>query len=169
VRLNEKTGGRPALAFDGRGAHLAMPASPEMAVKAADSFTLSAWAYLADVPQGSWIGVITKSREAKPWYGIWIEPEGRWAFGGGANLTGCGAIEGWQHVCAVQEGGKGRKLYVNGHLVASGATADGDGKGDLWLGGAASTKEYFSGSLGEIRFYRRALDAAEVSFLASNP
>ena len=113
--------------------------------------------------------MVTKSRDAKPWYGIWIEAEGRWVFGGPSNLTGCGAIEGWQHVCAVQEGGKARKLYVNGHLVASGGAVDGDGGGDLWIGGAATTKEYLGGSIGELRLYRRALDAGEVSFLASNP
>ena len=79
------------------------------------------------------------------------------------------AVEGWQHVCAVQEGGKGRKLYLNGHQVASGASADGSGGGALWLGGAATTKEFFSGSLGELRIYRRALEAGEVSFLAQNP
>jgi putative membrane-bound dehydrogenase-like protein len=165
-KLNEKAGGRAAVWFDGKSNHLAMPSTPETSFKAADSFTLSAWVHLTDVPQGSWRGIVTKSRSAAPWYGLWIEPEGRWAFGGGSNVTGCAAIEGWQHVCAVQEGGKARKLYVNGHLVGSGAAADGDGSGDLWIGGAAATKEYLGGSIGEVRLYRRALDASEVSFLA---
>ena len=168
-KLSEKTSGRAAIGFDGKSQHLVMPSSPETRFKASDGFTLSAWVHLSDVPQGSWRGILTKSRSAAPWYGLWIEPEGRWAFGGGSNVTGCGALEGWQHVCAVQEGGKGRKLYVNGHLVGSGPAADGDGGGDFWSGGGATTKEFVSGSLGEIRLYRRALDAAEVSFLADHP
>ncbi|HXX94959.1 MAG TPA: PVC-type heme-binding CxxCH protein [Planctomycetota bacterium] len=168
-RRSEQPDGRPAIKFDGKSQHLVMPSKPETTFSAGDSFTISAWVYLADVPQGGWRGVVTKSRSAGPWYGLWIEPEGRWAFGGGSNVTGCGAIEGWQHVCAVQAGGQGRKLYVNGHLVGSGAAADGNGGGDLWIGGAATTKEFLAGLLGEIRLYRRALDASEVSFLSGSP
>ncbi|HVE41358.1 MAG TPA: LamG domain-containing protein, partial [Planctomycetota bacterium] len=76
---------------------------------------------------------------------------------------------GWQHVCAVQEGGASRKLYVNGGLCASGTAEDGSGTGDLWLGGAKSTREYLNGQIGEVRIYRRALDASEVVYLAGNP
>lgn len=112
---------------------------------------------------------MTKSRDAKPWYGLWIEGEGRWVFGGGRNLTGSAAVTGWQHVCAVQEGGSSRKLYLNGGLSASGAADDGSGTGDLWIGGAKSTREFLNGSIGEVRIYRRALDASEVAHLAQNP
>ncbi len=168
-KLNEKTAGRAAVWFDGRSDYLAMPGTPEIAFKAADSFTLSAWVHLTDIPEDGWKGVVTKSREAAPWYGLWIAAEGRWSFGGPTNLMGPRAIEGWQHVCAVQEGGKGRALYLNGHRVATGAAADGSGAGALRLGGAATTQEYFGGSLGEIRIYRRALDAGEVTFLSQNP
>jgi hypothetical protein len=47
-----------------------------------DSFTISAWVHLKEVPQDGWKGVVTKSRDAKPWYGLWIDGEGRWVFGG---------------------------------------------------------------------------------------
>ena len=98
-----------------------------------------------------------------------LTASGKWVFGGGSNLTGCPAIEGWQHVCAVQEGGGARKLYVNGALTGKGVAEDGSGSGDLWIGGAKSVPENLEGVVGEIRIYRRALDASEVSFLVQNP
>ena len=89
-------------------------------------------------------------------------------FGGTRNLTGAGAILGWQHVLAVQESGK-RKLYVNGGLCATGAADDGSGSGDLWIGGAKSTREFLEVVIGDARIYRRALDASEAAYLAQNP
>jgi hypothetical protein len=137
--------------------------------KLSDSFTLSAWINLTEVPHDGWKGLLTHSRDAKPWYGIWVEGEGKWCFGGSKNLTGSAAVTGWQHVCAVQEGGASRKLYVNGALTASGAADDGTGTGDLWIGGAKGVKENLDGVVGEIRIYRRALEAGEVVYLAQNP
>ena len=120
------------------------------------------------MPTVGWKGIVTKSRDQKPWYGLWLEGEGRWVFGGGKNLMGSQAVGGWQHVCAVQDGG-GRKLYLNGGLSASGAADDGSGPGDLWIGGAKTTREFAECSVNEVRIYRRALDASEVANLASNP
>jgi putative membrane-bound dehydrogenase-like protein len=137
--------------------------------KLSDSFTLSAWVHLGEVPHDGWKGLLTHSRDAKPWYGIWVEGEGKWCFGGSKNLVGSAAVTGWQHVCAVQEGGASRKLYVNGALTASGAADDGSGTGDLWIGGAKGVKENLDGVVGEIRIYRRALEPGEVVYLAQNP
>jgi len=137
--------------------------------KLSDSFTLSVWVHLSEVPHDGWKGALTHSRDAKPWYGIWVEGDGHWCFGGPKNILGAAAATGWQHVCAVQEGGGARKLYVNGALTGTGAADDGTGTGDLWIGGAKSTKENLDGAIGEVRIYRRALDASEVAHLAQNP
>jgi putative membrane-bound dehydrogenase-like protein len=160
--------GRAGLRFDGIDDVLVVPHAPDLAFKSADSFTISAWVHFADPPRDGWRGVVTKSRDARPWYGIWVQDDGRWVFGGGRNLAGAGALPGWQHVCAVQEAGT-RKLYLNGGLCATGQADDGSGTGDLWIGGAKSTHEFVSATLGEIRLYRRALDASEVAHLAQNP
>ncbi len=168
-RLHDKLAGRAALGFDGNNDHLELPSSADLTFKSSDDFTLSAWVHLSEIPSGKWVGVLTKSRDASPWYGLWLEAQGRWVFGGsGQNLVGPTALEGWQHVCAVQEGGK-RSLYVNGHLTGTGAASEGTGSGALWIGGAAATKEFLGGGIGEIRIYRRALNAAAVSCLAANP
>ena len=160
--------GRSGLPFDGHEDHLVFPHAADLSFKSSDSFTISAWVHLKEVPQDGWKGVVTKSRDAKPWYGLWIEGEGRWCFGGGRNLTGAGAVTGWQHVCAVQDAGK-RKLYLNGALCGTGAADDGSGAGDLWIGGAKSTREFLDGVIGDVRIYRRGLDASEVACLAQNP
>jgi putative membrane-bound dehydrogenase-like protein len=164
-----KVAGRACVRFNGKDDHLVVTPSADLSFRAGDSFSISAWVHLSSVPQDGWRGVITKSRDAQPWYGIWIDGEGRWAFGGPKNLFGCPAVPGWQHLLAVQEVGKGRKLYVNGQLAGTGPSLDASGPGDLWLGGAKTTGEYFAGSLGEVRIYRRALDASEAAYLALNP
>jgi putative membrane-bound dehydrogenase-like protein len=137
--------------------------------KLSDNFTLSIWVHLTEVPHDGWKGALTHSRDAKPWYGLWIEGEGKWCFGGPKNITGASAVTGWQHVCGVQEAGGSRKIYVNGALAGSGAAEDATGTGDLWIGGAKGVKENLDGVLGEVRIYRRALDASEVLHLAQHP
>jgi len=143
--------------------------TPDYVFKLSDSFTLSAWIHLNEVPHDGWKGLLTHSRDAKPWYGLWVEGEGKWCFGGPKNVTGGAAVPGWQHVCAVQEGGGARKIYVNGALTGTGAADDGTGTGDLWIGGAKSVQETLEGVIGEVRIYRRALDHSEVVYLARNP
>ena len=69
----------------------------------------------------------------------------------------------------VQTGGRTRELLVDGHSVASGAAEAGDGPGAFWIGGAPSVREQFRGGLNEVRLYRRALSAGEVSHLADRP
>jgi putative membrane-bound dehydrogenase-like protein len=161
--------GRSGLKFDGHEDHLSFPHASDLSFTSLDNFTISAWVHLKEVPQDGWRGVVTKSRDAKPWYGLWIEGNGRWVFGGTRNnLMGSTAVTGWQHICAVQDGGA-RRLYVNGGLCASGAAEDGSGAGELWIGGAKSTREFLDGTIGEVRIYRRALEASEVAHLALNP
>ena len=143
--------------------------SGDYVFKLSESFTLSIWVHLNEVPHDGWKGALTHSRDSKPWYGIWIEGDGHWCFGGPKNIVGGPALTGWQHVCAVQEGGGARKIYVNGALTGTGGADEGTGTGDLWIGGAKGVKENLDGVVGEIRVYRRALDAGEVAHLAQNP
>jgi hypothetical protein len=169
ARKTVEVAGRTGVQFEGNDEHLEYPHTAEFGFKSNESFTLSAWVYFKEIPQDGWRGVVTKSRDSKPWYGLWIENGGRWVFGGTrSNLMGSGALKGWQHVCAVQDGGA-RRLYLNGGLCATGTAEDGSGSGDLWIGGAKGTREYLNGTVGEVRLYRRALDPSEVVYLAQNP
>ena len=114
--------------------------------------------------------MINKSRAEGKWYGLWIDPAGNWLMGHEkANVSGTRAKGGWHHVCMTLDRGE-RFLFVDGHLAAyeTGSVAA-DGAGELWIGGAPSVKEFFRGGINEVRIYRRALSAGEVSHLAEHP
>ena len=150
---------------------ISVPNAPDLQFTAVDSYTLSTWANVYDVPT-RWSGVVTKSREINPWYGIWISDSGNWVAGAANNLVGPTATVGWHFVSVVQDAAAGtRSLYVDGQFAASGPAADGNGSGELWIGGAAGTNEYFNGAVDDVRLYSRALTPSEISALAfgSNP
>ncbi len=162
-------GGRGAFVFDGVDDHLVVPHRSDLSFGSGDPFTLVAWVHL-DGANGGWTGLVNKSRDRKPWYGLWIDPEGRWVMGGTeANVAGSKATPGWHHLCMTQDKSE-RFLFVDGYLDAySPSTVAADGTGDLWIGGAASVEEFFGGGINEVRIYRRALSAAEVSHLSEHP
>jgi len=161
--------GRQAVRFDGSDDAVSAPGDTALLFGAKDPFTLAAWVHVEKPGKGSWRGVVTKSRDEAPWYGIWIDPSGAWVFGGPASLKGPAAEAGWQHVAAVQDASGNRRLHVNGKAVASGKAQAGDGPGAFWLGGAGGVDEFFPGAIGEVRLYRRALDDAEIAAQAASP
>jgi len=160
-----KVAGRTALKFDGKNDHLIIKHDDKLVFKAGDSFTLSAWIYPVDVHRG-WQTIFAKSRDRSPWYGIWLQGNGKWVFGGPNNFSGSTARQGWHHVAVVQKGNGKRSIYVNGALVATANAQDGTGTGDIWIGGAPTVKEFFQGAIGDIRLYKRALSHPEVAYLA---
>ena len=167
TKLVDSLGGRKAIRFDGVDDYLVIADQRALRFAEEDSFSVSAWVHF-DSPQGGWRGILTKSRDAQPWYGIWIEPAGKWVFGGSnQNMAGEKAREGWRHIAIVQEGDGDRRLYVDGALVKSGEAIDADGRGDLWIAAAKSTQEFFSGGIGEVMIFRRAISHGEVALLAT--
>lgn len=163
--------GAGALAVDGSSGHLEVADNPALRFTAAQSFTLAAWIYPATL-QNAWAGVIDKSRNQWPWYGIWIDNLNRWIFGGPNNMIGpdLPADPQWHHVVIMQSAlGKTNSLYVDGAFINSGNNVAVDGNGPLWLGGAASVSEFFNGLIDDVRLYNRALSEAEVTQLYSEP
>ncbi|HYF00420.1 MAG TPA: LamG domain-containing protein, partial [Planctomycetota bacterium] len=159
--------GRPAVRFDGRDDHVIAPNDAAFRVTEKDAFTLAAWVWLGETPKGRWRGVVTKSREEAPWYGLWLDPQGRWIIGAsGDAVVGPEGRKGWQHVAAVQDA-DGRKLYIDGKLAGQGKAMPGTGPGPMILGGAGGVEEYLPGALGEVRLYRKALTADDVQKLAA--
>src|SRR5262249_52139892 len=120
------------------------------------SFTLSAWAQVPTLPT-AWTAIAAKSRDAAPWYGLWIDDSAHWVAGGPVNITGIPASTGWSHVAVVQDGTAGaRQLDVNGGAVASDVAQAATGTGQLWIGGSASVSEYFEGTIDEVRISNAA-------------
>lgn len=163
--VSESVAGRKALVFDGRNDHLVVAHEGALTFGKDQPFTLAAWVYTADLAPRRWQGIVTKSRDQKPWYGLWIDGDGSYVFGGPDNIHGGKLKAGWHHVCGVQAEGK-RHLYVDGGLVASGEAQDGGGPGDVWIGGSKSVKEHLQGALDDVRIYRRGLSHPEVARLA---
>ena len=155
-----------ALSFDGSTDNVRVPHTADLAFSDSDSYTLSVWVQVNALP-GSWSGIVTKSRDDAPWYGLWISPSNRW-INGGTNITGPVASLGWHHLAAVQDVGAGEsRFYVDGILSAVGFLEDSDGSGDLLMGGAGGVNEFFEGVIDEVRVYDRGLSNLEILFLAS--
>jgi len=169
--------GAGALAVDGVNGHIEIADTTDMRFTKDQMFTLSAWIYPAELnPSGAWRGVVTKSRNTAPWYGIWVSGDNTWAFGaptviygsalptdGDGNLT-----PGWHHVVVTQDGSAGQSsIYVDGVSAATGAAMDVNGGGPLWIGGAVNVSEYFNGLIDDVRLYKRVLTDDEISQLYS--
>ena len=168
--------GPAALNFHGAGvqdAHVAIPNEPQLQFTATDSFTLGVWVQ-PNALQGKWAGIVTKSTDAAPSYGLYLDPSNHWAF---ATSSGDNVIEGpladtgWHYLTLVQDGSAGtRSLYVDGTLAASGSAEDGSGAGDLWVGGSKSSiQEYFNGAVDDLAIYNVALDAGQILGLSRIP
>ena len=153
--------------FNGFDALVTVPHADELSFGASDAYSVAAWVYVSNL-SNSWTGVVTKSRDATPWYGIWIDGGNNWIFGhDGDNMTGSVAVEGsWTHVAVTYDNGQ-KRIYLNGLLDSETMSSmDGSGSGDLALGGALGVSEYFEGRIDEVAIYGRSLSGAEVLWLA---
>ncbi|HJZ93080.1 MAG TPA: LamG domain-containing protein, partial [Gemmataceae bacterium] len=177
--------GRPALVFSGDYGLVRIPDHPRLRFRRNESFTLMVWVKPPEeLVNGAWQGVVTKPRGRQDgWYGIWLgnfNGERRWVYGSTfrgdnmANLVGSRVVDGWQHVCIVQNHAqRTRRIYVDGLDVCvdgrPGPAKDSDGVGDLLIGGATiltrentEVVEQFRGSIAEVRLYSRALTPEEI-------
>jgi len=160
--------GDQALQVNGNGDHVEMPDAASMQFGPVDSYSLTAWVKPAAGTSG-WRGVVNKGRDIPPWYGIWINPDNQWTYGTEPNnLAGPQVtFDEWTHVAIVQDGAAGtRELYINGTLEASEIARDAINPGNLWMGGAASVAEWFTGNIDDVRIYDEALDATGVLLAA---
>ena len=130
--------GASALSFDpstGTGPHVVVADAADLRFSNTQSFTLGAWVYVAALP-GKWSAIVAKSREQSPWYGLWISNTNHWVAGGPTNLIGGLVTTGWHYLALVQDGtANQRVLYVDGVQAAAGPAQNGNGPGDLWIGG----------------------------------
>ncbi|MFT5522074.1 MAG: putative membrane-bound dehydrogenase-like protein [Pirellulaceae bacterium] len=169
-KLVKSLDGRAALKFDGKNDHFVVPHESDLSFDSTKNFSIATWVHIGSHDH-RWIGIVTKSRDKEPWYGVWLDPSHHWTFGAtNGNFSGPHGEKGWHHICVVQEGKMAKRfLYVDGYLTASQRSYDGSGTGDLWIGGATGVEEFFDGGLSEIRLYRRPLSHAEVVNLSENP
>jgi RHS repeat-associated protein len=115
----------------------------------AQSFTDSAWFKMSS--SGGYRNIFSNSRDASPWHGLWVNGT-TVIFGSSNNLNGPGVTtNAWHYAVAVQTGGSGQKLYVDGVLVASDSTpVNANGTGTCEIGNN-SVSEAFQGVIDEVR------------------
>jgi hypothetical protein len=162
--------GDEALQVNGAGDYVEVFDADSMKFGIQDSYALTAWAKPAPGTSG-YRGVITKGRDAEPWWGIWINPADQWLYGVSANnnlVSTAVAFDEWSHVAIVQDGSTNtRLLYVNGELQGTGPATDAMNVGNLAMGGALSVDEWFVGLIDDVRIYDEALDEPDIVALAS--
>ena len=157
------------LEVDGNDGRVEVPHADSIVFVSSDSYTLSIWVNVLTLP-GHWSGVVNKSRDAGPWYGIWVNGSNSWV-AGDSNITGS-AVQagGWYHVVLVQDGAANtRNLYVDGNVDTTGTAIDVTGGGDLWMGGAKSVSEFINARIDDVTLYGRALSEDDVLLLMEGP
>jgi hypothetical protein len=157
------------LGVDGIDGRVEIPHSDELVFEPTDSFTIAAWLNIRTLP-GSWAGIVTKSRDISPWYGLWVTPGNQWHFVGGEGGTNVRmdtgtAMTGWLHLAGVYDADRNTQtLYVNGTVIdeSTGSTITTSGAGDIWFGGAKSVTEYLDALIDDVRIYNHALTEEEI-------
>lgn len=154
--------------FNGSNNYINIPTSSNITFNSNDSYSVSSWFYVSSLP-GRWSGIVTKSRDLGSWYGLWIDPGNLYTFASttnNVNLYGSNVTVGWHNVCGVLNKSNNIKiLYVDGIQVASTVPTSyySIGSGDLTIGFAKGTNEYFNGIISNATIYNKALSSTEVS------
>ena len=154
------------LKVDGVNGHAVVPHSADIVFAAADSYTLSVWVNVLTAP-GRWVGIVNKSRDISPWYGLWIDGSNKWVAGGTNIIGSVVRANVWIHLALIQDGpGNKRIVYVDGVVDIQGTAIASTGAGELWMGGAKSVNEFLHGLIDDVAIYKRVLTPDDVKALA---
>ncbi|MFP6769774.1 MAG: DUF1592 domain-containing protein [Planctomycetaceae bacterium] len=165
-----------AISLDGNGDAVVVSRDKSMNVGTGE-FTVAAWIHPRALQQG---GIVCLGRYSwtHGWYldmpnnkgvlRIETASPANKSNGTVASRPGVIRVNTWQHVAAVVRRGTNKtQLYINGYQVASGTIAPTNLDNpavNLYIGRIQDSK-LFKGSIDEVRFYRRALDVAEIQAL----
>ena len=161
----------PTAVFDGKTSVVSVPGAPDYA--GTTPYTLEMWVRPATI-DGTFRFLISRERTTpagRQGTGIWISKSGlgfeRWANGVDASVddpTGL-APGAWSHVAATYDGTTMR-LFVNGAQVGSRATTtpiEASTEATEIGVGAGGRAGFFSGSIGEVALYSRAIIRSHIS------
>lgn len=129
-------------------------------------YSMSVWVFV-DKLKSNWTGIVTKSRDLTPWSGLWISPENKWHSANAIQNSSKQVVEKkWYHVALVQNTTLSKhQLYVDGALMDEGNLVQDTENGDIWIGGAKTTEEFFIGKVDELKLFSVALSASQVNDL----
>lgn len=147
----------------GEYSHVRVPHQGDLTFDSTHSYSLAAWVKLMSLPDRR-TAVIAKGNAGSIPYGIWIDEDNQWVYGGETDLAGEPAVTGWHHIVIVQNGGSHwRKLWVDGKVQTdTGKACSGGGTGDLFFGRSWKNGEGFSGVIDDVRLYGYALQKREI-------
>jgi len=148
--------------FNGSSQYISVNNNSNLIFSSSDAMSLSVW-FKPTVLQNVWTGIVTKSRDVSPWYGIWINPSNQIVWGHPlSNMIAQVTDTNWQNVVITKDT-SGHYIYVNGVLKnSSSSTLTANGTGALYIGGAASVSEYFTGYVGNVKVYNNALSQTQI-------
>jgi len=161
------------LSLDGIDDHVEIPHSADLVFQPTDSFSIALWLNIQTLP-GNWAGIVDKSRDQSPWYGLWVNTSNQWHFDGGeggpnVRMDIGKAATGWLHLVGVYDAeAHTQTVYVDGAVLGeqAGVTIAATGAGDVWFGGAKSVNEFLHALMDDVLLYNRALNPDEVRQLA---
>jgi predicted alpha/beta superfamily hydrolase len=171
--------GRPNMAyrFSGKGDSIEIPRNPDY--DTAGSISVSAWVRPhVPVAYSAWVSQVGPRWGSQWRLGFGPTPEAQW----GATIFGTRwtdywvdagglPVDRWVHTAAVFDQTLGElHVYVNGREVQTfhGLSPWGSSPGPLLVGAQRDDGIFFNGDVGEVRVYRRVLNANEVKALAED-
>jgi len=166
--VNQSTGRYGgACFFDGTNDYVNVSDSSELRLTTGG--TLEAWIHPLGLGGGDNARIIEKNVADANGYEIRMSATNQVTFkvantGSISSGTNSVPFNQWSHVAGTFDS-SGRKLYVNGELVATTTTNDlpGDSAGDIHIGRwDTSNARNFDGSIDEVRIYKRALAPEEI-------
>jgi hypothetical protein len=165
-----------ALSLDGDGDSVVVERDDSMNVGSGE-YTVAAWIHPRELRQGG-IVCLGKYNWTHGWYFDMPNNQGvlrietvnpaNVSNGTVASPPGVIRVNRWQHVAAVvRRAPNETRLYVNGYQVASGSVAatNLDNPNIHMYIGRIQDSKLFKGEIDEVRFYRRALENAEIQAL----
>ncbi|MEU9216952.1 LamG-like jellyroll fold domain-containing protein [Streptomyces sp. NPDC048376] len=161
-------------AFDGTSSQI-VTAGPVLKTGAGRSFTVAAWVRLAVLPGTFATAVSQDSADASGFYLQYSSEDHGWAFSRpGLRAVGrtAPAAQVWTHLTGVCDGqGRKLRLYVNGvEEAVVEDTGPAPATGAFVIGRASfagQPRDFFPGSIRDVRAFDRALSAARVAGLVS--
>jgi len=164
--------GVAALSFNGVNQYVNLTNIPGFQFTSTQSFTLSAWVKLKNLPNAR-STIVETDPTAGAWYGLGITAANQWAFFGATDIVSSvtADVGQWHLLAAVQDGTGGtRKLYSDGLLLVSGWAQAANGSGALGIGAmpGAAPSQFLNGSIDDVRIYNQALAPTDIGLLATN-